>query len=64
VIVAGKKKYFTVKDIKKAGYSLEPIKCKHCGSTEVTYNQGIGDGYCADCGKWQSEKKRTRKKKE
>ena len=44
-----------VKDVIQKGYNLTPIHCKYCDSTEVTYHQYIGDGYCADCGEWQDE---------
>ena len=59
------KKHYTVKDVKKAGYTLEPMKCKHCGSEEVTFFQDIagGDAHCASCGKWQSEPKVRKAKK-
>lgn len=29
--------------------------CKHCGSKEVSVDQGVDDAYCADCGRWQNE---------
>lgn len=29
--------------------------CKHCGSKEVSFDQGVNDAYCADCGRWQNE---------
>lgn len=45
--------FHTVHDIIDRGYNLEPIHCVHCGSTEVTFNQQIGDGSCGECGKWQ-----------
>ena len=50
-----KEKTYSVDDILKAGYNLEPIKCIYCESLEVTFHQYIGDGYCAECGKWQNE---------
>ena len=49
------KKAYSVEDVQEAGYTLEPIKCKFCGSLEVSYHQYIGDGYCNECGKWQLE---------
>ena len=52
---------YSVKDVQKAGYTLSPMKCKSCGSNEVTYNQGVGDAYCADCGNWQTELKKKGK---
>jgi len=45
--------YYSVAEVRAAGYTLEPMKCIHCGSTEVTFNQYINDAYCADCGTWQ-----------
>jgi len=46
---------YTVEDVIMAECNLEPIKCKFCGSLEVTYFQYIGDASCASCGKWQGE---------
>lgn len=47
---------YTVHDVIKAGCTLEPIRCLHCGSEEnVTFNQGIGDAQCGECGEWQLE---------
>jgi len=55
------KKHYTVKDVKRAGHTLEPLKCRHCGKVgEVTYNQAVGDGVCGYCGKWDSEIKRRK----
>ena len=48
-------KTYDVQDVINAGCNLEPIKCRFCGSTEVTFNQGIGDAHCAMCGEWQLE---------
>lgn len=48
---------YTVKDVIKAEYTLEPLACIHCHSTEVTYHQYIGDAHCATCGTWQIEEK-------
>jgi len=45
--------YYDVQDVLNAGYNLSPIKCRKCGSLEVTFNQGIGDASCGDCGVWQ-----------
>jgi len=28
--------------------------CKHCGSSEVVYQQGVDDARCQDCGTWQN----------
>lgn len=44
---------YTTEDVKKAGFTLEPLQCVHCGSREVVFNQYIGDGICQDCGEWQ-----------
>ena len=30
------------------------LHCVYCESSEVTYHQYIGDGYCSDCGEWQT----------
>jgi DNA-directed RNA polymerase subunit RPC12/RpoP len=49
-------KTYTVEDVIKAGYNLEPIKCKYCGSLEVTFLQYVGDAQCAGCGEWQLDK--------
>ena len=48
-------KTYGVQDVIDAECNLEPLKCRHCGSLEVTYNQYIGDAHCAYCGKWQLE---------
>jgi hypothetical protein len=50
------KKFYTVKDVQEAGCTLEPLKCVHCGTLGcVEYNQYIGDGYCEECGEWQTD---------
>jgi len=46
-------KTYTVEDVIQAECTLEPIKCKKCGGTNVTFHQYIEDAYCADCGTWQ-----------
>lgn len=48
-------KTFSIDDVKQAECTLEPIECVHCKSLDVTYQQYIGDAYCADCGQWQEE---------
>ena len=48
-----KKKTYSVEDCIQAECLLEPIECKHCGSTEVVYDQYIMDGKCQSCGAWQ-----------
>lgn len=59
---APKLKSYSVRQVKKAGITLEPIKCKHCGKVgEVVYNQYIRDASCQTCGKWDSEKKGRKK---
>jgi len=51
-----KKTSYTVHDVIKAGCTLEPMRCLHCGSEEnVTFNQGVGDAQCGNCGEWQLE---------
>ena len=47
------KEFFDVQDIIDAGCTLEPLKCRACGSLEVEYNQKLQDAYCAVCGQWQ-----------
>ena len=47
--------YFDVQDIIDAEHNLKPIVCRKCGSTEVTFNQLIGDAFCENCGSWQLE---------
>jgi hypothetical protein len=54
------RKSYTVNDIQRAGYNLEPMRCIFCGSHEVTYNQYIGDALCGNCGRWQNEDKRIK----
>lgn len=47
-------KTYTIHEVLKAGYTLEPMKCLHCGSVgETTFDQQVHDAYCAVCGKWQ-----------
>ena len=46
--------FYTVYDVIRAEYTLEPLKCLHCDHVgEVIYDQYQGDGYCQWCGKWQ-----------
>lgn len=48
------KKCYTVKDVIRAGYTLDPLKCIKCGHVgEVTFLQYVGDGQCGVCGEWQ-----------
>lgn len=47
------KRTYTVEEVIAAEYTLEPMKCKYCGSLEVVFLQYIGDAYCQDCGIWQ-----------
>lgn len=50
------KEYYTVEQARQAGFTLEPIKCSHCGHIgEVSYDQAVNDYYCAMCGKWDGE---------
>jgi len=48
-------KSYTIFDIQKAGYNLEPLRCIFCGAESITYMFGIGDAYCGYCGRWQLE---------
>jgi ribosomal protein S27E len=61
------KKVYDVRDVINAEITLSPIKCRYCGSLEVTFNQYIRDASCGTCGKWQigegKEKKSKIKKK-
>lgn len=44
-------KTYTVHDVLKAGYTLQPLRCVHCGKVgEVVFHQYIGDGCCQECG--------------
>ncbi len=52
------KKQYDVQDIINAGYTLKPLVCRFCKSTEVDFHQYIGDAFCSMCGKWQLEKAR------
>jgi len=45
---------YLVKDIKIAQCNLEPLVCRFCNSEEVVYMQGVSDGHCQQCGKWQT----------
>ena len=55
-----KNKTYDVSEVIEAGYNLTPIICRKCGSLEVTFNQGIGDAYCASCETWQLDIKKKR----
>ena len=47
-------KAYDVQDVIDAEITLEPMKCRHCKAVgETTFNQEIGDAYCAVCGEWQ-----------
>lgn len=47
------RKYFTVQQAIDAESTLHPIRCDHCNHIgEVTYDQIVGDYYCAVCGYW------------
>ena len=46
---------YNVQDVINAECTLEPLKCRFCGSFEVTFVQYLGDAQCAECGKWQLE---------
>lgn len=54
------KEWYDVQDVIDAECNLEQIKCRFCGGLEVSFNQGVGDAQCPECGKWQlGEEKRT-----
>jgi uncharacterized CHY-type Zn-finger protein len=45
------KKHYTVTDVKRAQYNLEPLICPKCRKVgEVTYLQYVGVGFCGNCG--------------
>lgn len=46
---------YDVQDVIDVGYTLEPLRCRFCGSHEVTFYQYIGDAFCETCGSWQLE---------
>lgn len=51
-------KTYTVHDVLKAGYILQPLRCVHCNKIgKVVFHQYIEDGYCQECGQWQLEEK-------
>ena len=54
-IAVNKIRGYTVNDVINAECTLSPMVCVYCGSNEVTFNQGIGDAFCSDCGEWQTE---------
>ena len=56
-----KVKTHDVQDVINYGYTLEPLKCRACGSLEVTFMQYVGDASCASCGEWQLEPKENKK---
>jgi ribosomal protein S27AE len=59
-----KQKSFTIYDVRRAGITLEPMRCIRCGKVgEVVYHQYIGDASCGYCGKWQLADKKRRLKK-
>ena len=49
---------YSVEQVIAAEYTLEPIKCKFCGSLEVVFLQYVGDAYCQECGTWQLDGER------
>jgi len=51
-------KTYTVEEVIAAEITLEPMKCKFCGSHEVEFLQYIGDAYCGSCGTWQLDGER------
>jgi ribosomal protein S27E len=56
------KKGYSVDDVRRAGFTLEPMVCKHCGSTEVVYEQYVDRATCQECGKDQDEPVKRHKK--
>lgn len=52
-----KKEAFTVSDVKAAGYTLTPLVCPSCGSTETVFLQYVsgGCGACQECGAFFDE---------
>jgi hypothetical protein len=48
------KETFTVRDIQRAEFNLEPTICRNCGSTSASYQQYIGAVACPVCGFWDS----------
>lgn len=54
------KEFYDIEDVINAGYNLEPIKCRKCGSLEVEFLQYIGDATCSNCGSWQLEIKKKK----
>jgi len=46
-------KTYSVEEVIAAEYTLEPMKCKYCGSLEVVFLQYVGDAHCDECGTWQ-----------
>ena len=53
---------YTIDDILKAECTLDPLKCIHRQSLEVTFDQHIKDAYCANCGQWQKNYENTSRK--
>jgi hypothetical protein len=54
---ANKQKVYTIYDVLRFGYTVEPLVCIHCQEVgEVTVNHQMGDGHCGLCGKWQLDK--------
>jgi ribosomal protein S27E len=49
---------YSVKDVRKAGFTLEPLVCKHCKTDEVVFNQYSNSAICQNCG--QDQDKRTK----
>ena len=49
-------KGYDIWDVINSECTLAPLKCRYCGSLEVTFLQYIGDAQCDDCGEWQLER--------
>ncbi len=50
------KDVFTVEDIMKVGFNLEPLKCLHCGEIGhlcILKTPQILNWSCESCGEWQ-----------
>ena len=55
-------KAYDIQDIFDAECTLEPLKCRKCGSLEVVFLKGVMDAYCENCGRWQLAISRKKEK--
>lgn len=47
---------YSVQDALRAACTVEPLKCPACQDVgNSTFNQAVGDAYCAACGTWHTE---------